>query len=86
MLNPTPTTIYLKDYRPPAFLISTVDLDVDIQDDFARVTASLAVRRNPKSADSKAPLVLSGDEVELESMALDGKPLPASAYASMRRN
>jgi hypothetical protein len=26
MLNPTPTTIYLKDYRPPAFLISTVDL------------------------------------------------------------
>jgi aminopeptidase N len=80
MLNPTPTTIYLKDYRPPAFLISTVDLDVDIQDDFARVTASLAVRRNPKAADPKAPLVLSGDEVELESIALNGKPLPASAY------
>jgi aminopeptidase N len=81
MLNPTPTTIYLKDYRPPAFLISTVDLDVDIQDDCARVTASLAVRRNPKAADPKAPLVLSGDEVELESIALDGKPLPASAYS-----
>jgi aminopeptidase N len=81
MLNPTPTTIYLKDYRPPAFLISTVDLDVDVQEDFTRVTAKLAIRRNPKAADPKAPLVLSGDELELESIALDGKPLPASAYS-----
>jgi aminopeptidase N len=81
MLNPTPTTIYLKDYRPPAFLISSVDLDVDIQDDLARVTASLAVRRNPKAGDPKAPLVLMGDEVDLESIAVDGKALPTSAYS-----
>ena len=81
MLNPTPTTIYLKDYRPPAFLISSVDLDVDIQDDLTRVTASLAVRRNPKGGDPKAPLVLMGDEVDLESIAVDGKPLPTSAYS-----
>ncbi len=40
MLNPTPTTIYLKDYTPPPFLISTVDLDVDIRDDEALVKAN----------------------------------------------
>jgi len=80
MLNPTPSTVYLKDYTPPPFLISTVELDVDLQDDYARVTATLAIRRNPKSADPNAPLVLDADELELESVALDGHRLAASAY------
>jgi len=80
MLNPTPSTVYLKDYTPPPFLISTVALDVDIQDDYARVAATLAIRRNPKSADPDAPLVLDADELELESVALDSHRLPASAY------
>ena len=47
MRDPTPVTIHLKDYTPPAFLIATVDLDVDIRDEFARVRAKLAVKRNP---------------------------------------
>jgi len=80
MLNPTPSVVYLKDYTPPAFLISDVDLDVDLQDEFARVTANLAVRRNPKARDPNAPLVLDGDELELESVARDGKPLSATDY------
>jgi aminopeptidase N len=80
MLNPRPATVYLKDYAPPPLLISTVDLDVDIQDEFARVTATLAIRRNPNSPDPNAPLVLDADELELESVALDGAPMPAAAY------
>ena len=80
MLNPAPPTVYLKDYTPPPFLISTVDLDVDLQSDIARVTATLAIRRNPKAADLNVPLVLDGDELELESVALDGTQLPAPAY------
>ncbi len=80
MLNPAPATVYLKDYAPPPFLISTVDLDVDIQDEFVRVTATLAIRRNPKSADPKGPLVLDADELGLESVALDGMPLSKPAY------
>ena len=80
MLNPTPTTIYLKDYAPPAFLVSTIDLDVDLQDDFARVRARLAVQRNPKAADRAAPLVLDGDELELQSVALDGRTLASTEY------
>jgi len=82
MLNPTPATIYLKDYTPPPFLIRTVDLDVDLRDDHAMVKASLAVSRNPDAADRKAPLELDGDEIELVSVAIDGKALAGDRYAT----
>ncbi len=81
MRDPVPTTIHLKDYTPPAFLIETVDLDVDLHEDFARVRAKLALRRNPGAADPRAPLVLDGDELELESAALDGRVLAPDEYA-----
>ena len=38
MREPAPRTIYLKDYTPPAFLISAIDLDVDIREDHALVS------------------------------------------------
>ncbi len=75
MLTSTPNTIFLKDYTPPAFLVSSIDLDVDLRDDHALVRAKLAIARNPKSADPRAPLELDGDELELISVALDGKAL-----------
>jgi aminopeptidase N len=81
MREPAPKTIYLKDYTPPAFLISTVALDVDIRDDHALVRATLALARNPKSADAQAPLVLDGEDLELESVALDGHVLAAGGYS-----
>src|SRR3990172_11252743 len=81
MRDPAPTTIYLKDYAPPAFLIATVDLDVDLREDFARVRAKLAIRRNPAAKDPRAPLALDGDELALESVALDGRALAASDYS-----
>jgi aminopeptidase N len=80
MLTPTPKTVHLKDYTPPAFLISTVDLDVDIRDDDALVKAKLAVSRNPQATGSIASLDLDGDELELLSVALDGRPLDGTAY------
>ena len=75
MLTSTPKTILLKDYTPPAFLVSSIDLDVDLRDDHALVKAKLAVTRNPVSADPKAPLKLDGDELELVSVALNGRVL-----------
>jgi aminopeptidase N len=54
---------------------------LDLKSDFARVAATLAIHRNPKSAAIKAPLILDGDELELESVALDGMQLSATAYA-----
>ncbi len=80
MREPAPKTIYLKDYTPPAFLISTIDLDVDIREDHALVRATLALARNPKAADAHAPLVLDGEQIELVSVALDGRALAPGEY------
>src|SRR5260221_10637389 len=68
MREPQPKTIYLKDYTPPAFRVETVDLDVDIQNDPGIVRARLAIRRV-----AGGNLVLEGDEVELVSVAVDGR-------------
>ena len=79
MLNPTPQTTYLKDYRPPAYLITEVALDIDIQSDATVVRAELHITRNA-DADSNAPLVLNGDTLQLMSVAVDGRPLAVSEY------
>jgi aminopeptidase N len=80
MLTSTPKTIFLKDYTPPAFLVTSVDLDVDLRDDHALVTAKLVLARNPQAADPRAPLVLDGDELELVSVAVDGRILGSGDY------
>jgi aminopeptidase N len=71
MREPQAKAIHLKDYTPPAFGIDTVELDVDIQHDHALVTANLAVVRN-----APGPLVLDGDELQLISVRLNGRPVP----------
>src|SRR3954463_11929604 len=70
MREPQPTTIYLKDYTPPAFFIDTIELDVEIRAQDALVKAKLSVRRN-----RPGPLQLDGDELQLESVLLNGKPV-----------
>ena len=70
MREPQGKAIHLKDYTPPAFGVDTVELDVEIRDDHAMVRAKLRLRRN-----SPGPLVLDGDELELVSVSLDGKPV-----------
>jgi aminopeptidase N len=79
--DPAPTAILLKDYAPPAFLISTIDLDIALHDDHALVRAELAIRRNPAAHDPRAPLVLDGDELALVSVALDGRRLEPAEYS-----
>jgi aminopeptidase N len=59
--------IHLKDYTPPPFSVDTVELEVDIRDDHALVRARLQMRRN-----APGPLVLDGDELELQSIAING--------------
>src|SRR5918992_1993116 len=69
MREPQTKAIHLKDYAPPAFRVETIDLEVDIRENDALVRAKLAIRRN-----APGPLVLDGDELELVSVTLDGKP------------
>ena len=79
MSNPLPQTTYLKDYRPPAYLITTVALDIDIQTDTTVVRAVLEMSRNP-AAEPSTSLVLHGDGLTLVQVAVDGRPLDASEY------
>ncbi len=81
MREPKTTTIYLKDYAPPAFLVDRVALDVDIRDDDALVIARLEIRRNPLTTVRDAPLALDGADLELRSVAIDGTLLRANQYA-----
>ncbi len=81
MREPQPQTIHLKDYTPPAFLVDTIDLDVDLRADDALVRARFEVRRNPKAADPRAPLALDGDELELVSVSIGGSLLRENAFS-----
>src|SRR5688500_9824320 len=80
MRDATPQTIHLKDYTPPAFLISTVALDVDIREAQATVHATLRIARNPAHGVEGGPLVLDGHDIELVSAAIDGRSLAAAEY------
>jgi aminopeptidase N len=64
----------LADYRPPAFLVDTVDLIFDLDPAATRVRATIAFRRNPAHGDPAAPLVLDGEDLTLDAVAIDGEP------------
>jgi aminopeptidase N len=73
------TTVYLKDYVPPPFLIPEVELDIDFIDEHdVAVVATLVVRRNPSSASRVLKLDL--DELRVESVAIDGRALAAGRF------
>src|SRR5215212_807137 len=79
MRTETAPTVRLEDYRPSDFLIDHVELDVKLHPTETRVTATLAMRPNPAGR-SDAPLVLDGDELNLKSVALDGRTLSGEEF------
>lgn len=72
-----PKTIYLKDYRPPDFLISTVFLDFVLDGELATVKAKLEVTRNGQHT---RPLILDGEKQTLLAVSVDGTSLAPSEY------
>ncbi|WP_260291310.1 aminopeptidase N [Sedimenticola hydrogenitrophicus] len=80
MLRDTPNTIYLKDYRPPEFLIDQVNLRFELGEEETRVRSRLELRRNPAAEGRPAELRLHGEQLELLALALDGRPLDSTEY------
>ncbi|MFC3873247.1 aminopeptidase N [Neisseria musculi] len=64
------TVHYLKDYQPPAYLVSTTELHFDIGNSHTAVTAHLAVVPQQPGA----PLVLNGS-AELVTVAVNGETI-----------
>jgi aminopeptidase N len=76
----TPRETRLADYRPPEFLVDTVDLAFDLDPAATHVRSRLAVRRNPASADADAALALNGEVLTLVRITLNGEELGANRY------
>lgn len=80
MRDAQPSTIYLSDYEVPAYLIDTTDLAFDLGEESTKVTSQLHIRRNPASKTSNASLALHGTELDLISLAIDGRTLDATEW------
>ena len=72
--------VRLADYRPPDYLIDTVELDIVLARNATRVHARLALRPNPVGV-PQAPLRLDGDGLVVHHVALDGQPLDLASSA-----
>ncbi|MEP9350354.1 aminopeptidase N [Xanthobacter sp. KR7-225] len=79
MRDAEPRAVRLADYRPPEWLVDKVDLDFALHPTQTRVTAKLALRRNPKGS-AGAPVILEGDGLTLVRLALDGVPLAGTSF------
>jgi aminopeptidase N len=73
--------IRLADYRPPDWLVDTVELDVRLDAEATLVRAMLLLRPN-RVGGAPAPVVLNGEALVLRSIKLDGTPLPQEQYAA----
>ena len=70
-----PTTIYLKDYEPPNFAVHKVFLSFDLYEDYALVRNEMHLERQ-----HSGPLRLHGDELILEGIWQNDKPLSTADY------
>ena len=82
MLRETPRPIYLKDYRPPSFLIDRVELRFELDEQDARVHSRMEFRRNPAADPGDGALRLDGEQIELLAYALVSM-MPSRARVSM---
>jgi len=80
MRDAQPSTVYLSDYQPPAYLINRTELHFDLREDEALVTSRLYLLRcGPPGEDSS--LDLHGEQLELVSLEIDGEALGEADYA-----
>ncbi|SMC60347.1 aminopeptidase N [Desulfocicer vacuolatum DSM 3385] len=56
---------YLKDYRPPAYWIDTIDLQFDLYEKEVIVTSFMKIQRNNEQAGEHTPLVLNCQDADI---------------------
>lgn len=77
MRTDTPKTIFLKDYTPPAYWVSHVDLDFQIHDGRTVVSAKTQFKKN-----TGGDLFLYGEDLKLISLKLNGADVKADITSS----
>ncbi|HML91777.1 aminopeptidase N [Methyloceanibacter sp.] len=73
------STKFLADYAPPDYLIRQVSLDVRLAPKDARVASTLSIEPNADTA-AGTPLVLDGEALTLERVAVNGQDLEPGRY------
>ena len=73
--------VLLSEYRPPDWLVETVNLDFKLDPTQTPVRATLKLKPNP-DAQAPAPLVFDGDGLSLVSVKIDGQLLPTDRYSA----
>jgi aminopeptidase N len=68
-------TIYLKDYQKPSFVVESIDLNIQVYDDYTQVSTKLIMQRQ-----TAGDLVLLGRDLALQSITLNGVALTPDAY------
>jgi aminopeptidase N len=81
MRTEEPRPVRLSEYRPPDWLVETVDLQFNLHPTQTPVRATLKLKPNP-AAGAPAPLTLDGDGLTLVSLKLDGAPVAKDAYVA----
>jgi aminopeptidase N len=81
MRTEEPRPVRLSEYRPPDWLVETVDLQVNLHPTQTPVRATLKLKPNP-AAGAPAPLTLDGDGLTLVSLKIDGAPVAKDAYVA----
>ncbi|MDF7666477.1 aminopeptidase N [Orbaceae bacterium ESL0727] len=70
-----PTAKYRLDYTAPAFIITDLDLDFELDPELTTVTARSHVQQNPTQKNSATQdLILDGEDLKLISLAIDEQP------------
>lgn len=80
MSKDSPKTIYLRDYRVPDYLIDTVDLVFDLQEEASTVKSKIRCLSNYDRGEKIRPMVLNGKNLTLRSVVLDGRTLSVDDY------
>jgi aminopeptidase N len=81
MQKKLPSTIFRKDYTPPAFFIKTINLNFQLFDEMTRVTSRTVFLRNNEREDKGLPLILAGERLRLISVEIDRQPVDADQYS-----
>jgi aminopeptidase N len=73
-------TIYLSAYQPPAFLIDSLNLQIELYDGYAQVTSRLRMQRQGGLQSATESLILLGEQLTLNCIQLNGKALTTQDY------
>jgi len=68
-------TVYLKDYLPPVFLVSSVKLIFHLHIEQTKVFSEIRFHKNPKMERAPNKLILNGENIQLINISLDEKQL-----------